>query len=385
MKKIVCGIAIIITFILISIIVFVTYKKYNQIQNDNYHQQEINEYYIHDGWLEIGYELAKKDNDWSKLPISKKFRKKYNSKDGILGNVEFDIIEYRPFANTDKNWYFKDYYTYFVITKGKKKVAYHYDVVHENGYGNWIDDIVILEKFEIVDELGNEKEIKRPFTENTKRENINFLVRGGIEESGVAVTDKFHKKYPFFLDLFIHYSPRSYNKIEFLEKESDLDNNIAIFEVNSILECKRRKYEVKLIFDDKMYLDDAEVKLVKEEEYRGDNSERINKITYQNSNWDNLKLTDNFRKKYNSENGIIDDINNINIDIDVDEVTLEMNRKYVTCFTYKNGDKISYLFEYLEDQDGKLDNVLCEKLPYINKTAAEVKELYLKSIVNNDT
>ena len=53
---------------------------------------------------------------------------------------------------------------------------------------------------------------------------------------------------------------------------------------------------------------------------------------------------------------------NINIDIDVDEVTLEMNRKYVTCFTYKNGDKISYLFEYLEDQDGKLDNVLCEKL-----------------------
>ena len=234
-----------------------------------------------------------------------------------------------------------------------------------------------MKKLSLV-ENGKELDYRLPFVGQRKLQNCYDLSFSYDLESGVAVTEKFHKKYPFFLDLFIHYSPLSYNRIEFIEKESDLDNNIAIFEVDSILECKKRKYEVKLIFDDKLYLDDAEVKLVKEEEYNGDNSERINKITYQNSNWDNLKLTDNFRKKYNSENGIIDDINNINIDIDVDEVTLEMNRKYVTCFTYKNGDKISYLFEYLEDQDGKLDNVLCEKLPYINKTAAEVKELYLK-------
>ena len=304
----------------------------------------------------------------------KKFRKKYNSKDGILGKVEFDTIELNPFSAEDN---YIGTMTHLLVKNGKKRSVYIYWQKYENKT-NLLDDVSIVGPIDISDEKGEEIDYRLPFIGDAKLHNIFQLVRGNIYETGVAVTSKFHKKYPFFLDLFIHYSPLSYNRIEFLEKESDLDNNIAIFTVDSILECKKRKYEVKLIFDDKLYLDDAEVKLVKEEEYRGDNSECINKITYQNSNWDNLKLTDNFRKKYNSENGIIDDINNINIDIDVDEVTLEMNRKYVTCFTYKNGDKISYLFEYLEDQDGKLDNVLCEKLPYINKTAAEVKELYLK-------
>lgn len=332
------------------------------------------EYYIGKGWHELILEVAKKNNDWTGLPLSKKFRKKYNSKDGILGKIEFDTIELNPFSAEDN---YIGTMTHLLVKNGKKRSVYIYWQKYENKT-NLLDDVSIVGPIDISDEKGEEIDYRLPFIGDAKLHNIFQLVRGNIYETGVAITEKFHKKYPFFLDLFIHYSPLSYNDIAFLREESDIDNNIAIFEVNSILECKRRKYEVKLIFDDKMYLDDAEVKLVKEEEYRGDNSERINKITYQNSNWDNLKLTDNFRKKYNSENGIIDDINNINIDIDVDEVTLEMNRKYVTCFTYKNGDKISYLFEYLEDQDGKLDKVLCEKLPYINKTAAEVKELYLK-------
>ena len=245
---------------------------------------------------------------------------------------------------------------------------------------DYLDDVELIGPIYVTDENGKEMDFRFPFIDDYKIENLRRVVRGEAynAENSVAVTEKFHKKYPFFLDLFIHYSPLSYNKIEFLEKESDLDNNIAIFEVKSILECKRRKYEVKLIFDDKMYLDDAEVKLLDTKEYKGDSQERINKVTYQNSNWDNLKLTDKFKKKYNSKSGIIDDIDTINIDITVDEIALEANKKYITCFTNKEGEVVSYYFEYIKDEDNNLDDVICEKLPYINRTAAEAKELYLK-------
>ena len=42
-------------------------------------------------------ELAKKNGDWSNLPLSKNFIKKYNEKDGILKEIEFDNIVYRPY------------------------------------------------------------------------------------------------------------------------------------------------------------------------------------------------------------------------------------------------------------------------------------------------
>lgn len=345
---------------------------------------KLHEYYIEDevGREELVLEVVKKNNDWSRLPLSKKFRKKYNFKDGILGKVEFDTIELNHFKEGEKSYIGGTNHLY--LKNGKQEMVYFYAPKYtytpELFDIDYLDDVELIGPIYVTDENGKEMDFRFPFIDDYKIENLRRVVRGEAynAENSVAVTEKFHKKYPFFLDLFIHYSPLSYNRIEFLEKESDLDNNIAIFEVNSILECKKRKYEVKLIFDDKLYLDDAEVKLLDTKEYKGDSQERINKVTYQNSNWDNLKLTDKFKKKYNSKSGIIDDIDTINIDITVDEVTLEANKKYITCFTNKEGEVVSYYFEYIKDEDNNLDDVICEKLPYINKTATEVKELYLK-------
>ena len=98
MRKIILAIAVTISIIVAVGIAIFMHNAIRQQEEYDYHLQEINEYYLYDGWLEIGYELAKKNNDWSKLPLSKKFRKKYNSQDGILGKVEFDDIKYRPYA-----------------------------------------------------------------------------------------------------------------------------------------------------------------------------------------------------------------------------------------------------------------------------------------------
>lgn len=316
------------------------------------------EYYIGKGWHELILEVAKKNNDWTGLPLSKKFRKKYNSKDGILGKIEFDTIELNPFSAEDN---YIGTMTHLLVKNGKKRSVYIYWQKYENKT-NLLDDVSIVGPIDISDEKGEEIDYRLPFIGDAKLHNIFQLVRGNIYETGVAVTEKFHKKYPFFLDLFIHYSPLSYNDIAFLREESDIDNNIAIFEVNSILECKRRKYEVKLIFDDKMYLDDAEVKLVKEEEYSGDKQYITAKIIYQNSNWDSLELTNSFRKKYNNLDGVINDIDSINIDIEMDSQTIVMNKEYINTFVDLDGNKVSYKFEFIDDVKGYVDDIKITKV-----------------------
>ena len=339
--------------VLLVVILIITINKSNTYVVD----ENKKDYYTGDGWHELVLEVAKKDNDWTGLPLSKNFRKKYNSKDGILGKIEFDTIELNPFSDEEN---FIGTMCHLLLKKNKEQFAYIYKQKYEKKTG-LLDDVILEGPINLIDENGNELYYAMPFKENWEKANIYNLARGNIYETGVAITDNFHKKYPFFLDLFIHYSPLSYNRIEFLEKESDLDNDIAIFEVNSILECKIRKYEVKLIFDDKLYLDDAEVKLVKEEDYRGDKQYITAKIIYKNSNWDNLELTNNFKKKYNNINGIIEDIDNINIDIEMESQTIVMNKEYINTFVDLNGNKVSFRFEFIDDEKGWVDDIKITK------------------------
>lgn len=367
---------LVVLFVIIAIALFIAIR--NGIVKNKSIEQQIDEivetgidYIQFEDFNELGLKVAEKNGNWSKYNLSKNFLNKYNEKDGIFGNVQFDKVEYKPYNNG--KYSFEDY-SYLVLTQGLKKTAYIFSMVNgSDGY-----DIIFGDTIEITDENGQELDAKVTINNDNFTRIFHMLSHGGDDEKSVAVTDYFHKKYPYFLDLFIHYSPLTFNHIEFVPERSSWEHKEAYFIVNSQLECKKRYYKVKFTLDNRGYLDDVKVNKVNEEEYGGDGQERINKITYQNSNWDNLKLTDNFRSKYDNKIGIMDDIENINIDIDVDETTLEINRKYITCFTSKNDEIVSYYFEYIKDKDGNLDNVVCEKLPYINKTAAEVKELYLK-------
>ena len=140
-------VAIIIVFVLIATILLIVKNK-----NDNYFVDESKkEYYTGEGWHELVLEVAKKNNDWTGLPLSKSFRKKYNSTDGILGKIEFDTIELNPFSDEDN---FIGTMCHLLLKKGKKEFAYIYEQKYEK-ITNLLDDVKLVGPIDIVDENGN--------------------------------------------------------------------------------------------------------------------------------------------------------------------------------------------------------------------------------------
>lgn len=361
MKKIRYILISIIT-ILIVIIVAIIINRNIKI-SEEIKKQEVYDYFHTDsGKKELIQKVCEKNGNWKYYPLSSKFLSKYNEKDGYFGDIQFDEVKVNEYANSE---YFFSIYDHIGMTQGKKKTAYIYAPKYGDLTGNdpGLDDILIGYIVQITDEKGIKQDVRLPFRNiEYKEENIYNLARGNAYESGVAVTDHFHSKYPFFLDLFIHYSPLSYNEIKFIEKESDLENNIAIFEVDSILECKKRKYKVKLILDDKLYLDDCEVELLEEMAYEGNNRYITPKLIYKHSNWENLEITDNFRKNYNFERGVIEDIDNLNIDYEMESQTILINKEYVNTFINKENGKASYRFEFLDDKNGYIDDIKITKI-----------------------
>ena len=362
------------TAIIVTLMINKKSKNSDNIKSDTIEKDEIRISDLNISGEELINILTRKNGDWSNLPLTNNFRKKFNEQDGILGTLNYDSVEKNPYYN---NKYPFENYSYIVVKNGKQETAYMYSFILDIE-GEHYEDFRIDRVFYLTDENGNELDAKSIINIDNYVESFYMLSAGYEDEQCIGVTSKFHTKYPYFLDIFEHYSPLEYNHIKFVEEKSSWERKEAYFEVDSALECKKRYYLVEFALDEKGYLDDVVVHKVNEVEYEGNRQERINKITYQNSNWDNLNLTGNFRKKFFSESGIVEDIENINIDIPVDEVSLEMNTKYITCFTSKSGEIIAYYFEYIKDNEDSIDNIICNKLPYINKSAEEAKELYLK-------
>ena len=357
------------------------YRHKDAVENDKSVNIDYDMDYARGGekWLELCYIVAKKNGDWSNLPLTDNFRKKYNEKDGILGDVEYDNIEYRPYADTEEDLYFKDYYTYFVITQNQQKTAYIFspEYIDEDIL---LNDVGIFDKVLISDENGNKiKSYGHYFNDNSYSYCFYMLSHGGNDEKSVAVTEHFHRKYPYFLDLFIHYSPLTFNHIEFVPERSSWERKEAYFIVNSQLECKKRYYKVKFTLDNRGYLDDVKVNKVNEEEYDGSSDEIAAKLLYENSNWDELQITDNYRKKFNGQS-YNTDIKRINIDYDANGEYIDKKNynEYLWQYTMQDGTTSVYYIKYIMDENGYIDDIECNKLNYDNIPIKEAKELYLK-------
>ena len=375
--------------LIIGTILLMVYLTKNKLDNDikkeiDFHAENDTTYeeYIYYGpnsytsW-ELGYEVAKKNNDWSKLPLSEKFRKKYNEKDGILGDLQFDNIELTPYDNDEKysnKYYFVNRNNYFVITIGKQKIAYVYNLKYDN---ELLSDVWIRDICNLTNEDGEEL-IVIGYEINKKNfyDSMYNLARGGNDERSVAVTEKFHKKYPYFLDIFIHYSPIGANEIIF--EEGDYDKRIAYFTVDSILECIKREYEVKFELDEKGYLDDVSVKILNEEPYERDELVKAyDAVFYKNSNWNCLKLTDKFRKKFKKEKGVFKDIDLIDYNIELQSIIYDNN--FIKQYQYKSGSKKWFYKKFIYVEDDYLDDVEIIPISYTGSDAEEAKEVYIKS------
>ena len=243
-----------------------------------------------------------------------------------------------------------------------------------NGY-----DIQWADKIEITDEKGNELEGKIKVEKDSFVRAMQMLAWGYEQEECIGKTEKFKEKYPYFLDLFEHYSPLTFNHIEFVSERSSWEKKEAYFVVDSILECKKREYLVNFTLDKRGYLDDVKVNKVNEKGYDGNNENRSVKLLYTNSNWQNLEITDNYREKHN---GISynNDINSIDIDYEAQEKLVEDNNynEYLRLYRMKDGTTSVYYIKYIMDGKGNIDDIECYKLNYENISIEEAKELYLK-------
>lgn len=373
MRKIVRSICILlIIFIVVFIILFVK-KLDNNYNTDEVMEttKKIREFEEH---YELAYWVAIKNGDWSDLPLTDVFRKKYNEKDGIFGKMQFDKVEYRPYH--DGKYPFEDF-AYLVITQGKKKTAYTYSLDPDSGDG--YNDVIIGDVYPLTDEKGNELDFRVGITEKNFLSKMYGLAWGNEEEQLVGVTDAFHRKYPYFLDLFIHYSPLSFNKIRF--DGGNFDDKVAYFEVDSIFECVKRKYEVKFELDDKGYLDDAETTCISMEKYEIDSlTYPYDTVLYKNSNWNNLKITNKFKNKYNPENGCFYDIDRINVNIEPKSVSVDGLYTEIRNYVYKDGSNKWFCVKFINDTNGYLDDIEFIPIDYTGTDAEKAKEMYLKSV-----
>ena len=252
----------------------------------------------------LGLKLAQKNNDWSKYYLSKSFKEKYNEKDGIFGDMQFDKVEYRPY-NTGK--YPFEECSYLVVTQGLKKTVYIFSIINViNGLDIYWGDIIYL-----TDENGNELDARVTFNQNNYGNCFTKLV--DRDEDMIAVSDNFYKKYLCFNNIFIHYSHQT--EAYFIPEKSSWDKKEAYFKVLSEYECLERHYVVNFTIDEKGYLDDVKVNLVGEYPCSYVRKEKAGmQVFYKHSNWDSLMLNYNFIKKYENKNSIYDDIDEVDID-----------------------------------------------------------------------
>lgn len=385
MSKIIRYIIVVFVIILICIIgVTIVVKKNNKIVKNS---QDGNISYIeYEDYNELALKLAEKNGDWSRYRLCENFRKKYNEKDGIFGKMQFDKVEYRPFH--DGKYSFEEY-PYLVVTQGSKKTAYMFSLYEAlNGY-----DIQWTDKIEITDENGNELEGKIKVDGDSFVRAMQMLAWGYEQEECIGKTEKFKEKYPYFLDLFIHYSPLEFNQITFLDELSSFEKNEAYFEVDSNLECKKRTYIVKLILDKFNFIDDADVKLINEVKYNKYEQSGGLYIFYKNSDWNDLWLTDSFKKKYNSLNGVFPEIdklgNNFSFNTDfnmynqisIDGIaSINQIREFII-----NKNKCFYLYEVYIKDNKYIDDVIYKKLPYDSSmTLEEVRNAYIRDYVEKN-
>lgn len=243
-------------------------KNYNVIDNElikesySFTEDEINKYndFFDKGiWKQIIL-FVKKNGNWDDIPLTKHFREKYNEKDGILGEIQFDKVEYFPY---EEGTYPFTRTSYFVITQGKKKTAYNYNVKYIRGKEvnvgsliGLIDDITLSDPIAFIDENGNELDTRIRCTEENWKEILMMLAHGNKEKyNSIAFTDKFNSQYDSLNDLIskkINESGACYGY-----KSNDFKNKVA--ECYWYTKSGDKIVKVRFVLDDREYIDDIEV------------------------------------------------------------------------------------------------------------------------------
>lgn len=212
--------------------------------------------------------LNKRTKEWKYLPLSKKFLRKYNEKDGILINIDYDEVggSVVPSEN-DKNkqivrlyvcWGMKDdrYYIHYIL----------------NDF-NELDDVEIVDIKHITDERGRDIEFsdeedafESPSLLEADNNEYNEFIRQictyPYDSSEISIfervqfTEKAEKKLGYNSIFGVEYEDFRYNlQVEILEG-TDFDKKIAFVKIWDSDYLPEEKYKLSFVFNDNGALDD---------------------------------------------------------------------------------------------------------------------------------
>lgn len=228
---------------------------------------------IEDNIAEIVRQTALKDNMWNDLPLSKTFKKKYNSKDGILVNDNYTKLTW-SLSGTDTQ---QQIVTLIVFHNSKKEYYYVHYTLNEN---NELDDVEIVDKKLLYDESGNKVIYKESITEENYEDilikladpyNINHAEP---ETDFFNLTENYMNKWSGgFVDNrgFDYYSRYIIKELSSFKKRivymkceyPKFDKNGDIIDIDEELTLY---YKVKFFMNTDLWLDDVEVEEVSKKE-----------------------------------------------------------------------------------------------------------------------
>ncbi len=266
------------------------------------------------------YELCKKNCDFDKYMVTDNFKSKYNEKDGILGKVDYDDIEYSK-EYKDGGAYDLEY-TNIIITKGKVKTEYKIDYMPVLDSSLALDDVDIFSIRDLTNEQG--EEIKLRMDENNWLNCIERLAFSDDDEVGKS--DRFIREHPNFNGIIPNAKkefPKAVDlyKLDFDIEKSDFNKKTIYCNVYYDILKLWYIYRIEYTTDSNDYLDTyvltkddsiIDIQYNSSENYPI-NNEVVMRLCTKNRNWDNLPLTNKFKNHYNSNDGLFSNIEILHI------------------------------------------------------------------------
>lgn len=267
-KKIkIISLVVLLVVITLLVIIFVNNRNHFNTIPDSMKTESNRMLNMDDDFVKVVRMVAEKNSNWSQLPLSNNFNKKYNSQDGILGKDD-------NYTYLSSNTYDSDKEKQIVVLNVdhdfKQEYYYVHYILNEQ---NELDDVEIVNKKLLYDENGKEV-IEKETMDGAFDSNIVLLAAPDRLEYNpfdyVYVTDNYLKKWrPGFIDYDISCGIEPISGLENKEKQivylyvvqDKFDEN------GTIIGDEWEKYfRIHYFVDENMYLDDVEVEEVSKAE-----------------------------------------------------------------------------------------------------------------------
>ena len=221
--------------------------------------------YYNNNIHEMLLKMLKPGSEWRCFPVSKSIKDKYNEKEGILADYNFDSIEYSDKTKDLINEYGSPGNISVIGTKNQKKKEIFMTISTNIG----LETFEIVKVVDLTDENGNELDTRlRCNEENWDRIIQNFVSQEEIEQDTIAFTNHFKKLYQNCQNVFLYKIPthKDYSSAVYsieTQEQSNYKNLTAIYRCVKLANTQeKRLYKVHFILDSNQYIDDVDIEVL---------------------------------------------------------------------------------------------------------------------------